>query len=44
MKQVPAATIETVVPETVHTLGMDEVKLTGSPDDAVALIVNGATP
>ncbi|HEY2970619.1 MAG TPA: hypothetical protein VGK75_19870 [Casimicrobiaceae bacterium] len=42
--QVPAATIVTVVPLTVHTGVMSEMKLTVSPDDAVALTVNGAEP
>src|ERR1700682_2570287 len=33
-----------VTPLTVHTGVVDEAKLTGNPEDAVALIVNGATP
>ena len=36
--------IVTVVLLTVHTGVVSEVKLTGSPDDAVALTVKGAAP
>ena len=39
MLQAPALTIVTVFPETVHTEGVVEEKLTGSPELAVALIV-----
>ena len=39
--QVPVATKVTVVPETVHTGVVSDEKLTGNPDDAVALTVNG---
>ena len=39
--QVPVVTKVTVVPETVHTGGVSDEKLTGNPDDAVALTVNG---
>jgi hypothetical protein len=39
--QVPVATKVTLVPETVHTGVVSEEKLTGNPDDAVALTVNG---
>ena len=35
------ATKVTVVPETVHTGVVSDEKLTGNPDDAVALTVNG---
>ena len=31
----------TVVPETVHTGDVSDEKLTGNPDEAVALTVNG---
>ena len=41
---VPTATKVTVVPDTVHTEVVVEAKLTASPDDAVALTVNGAVP
>ena len=39
--QVPGATNVTVLPETVHTDVVSDEKLTGNPDDAVALTVNG---
>jgi len=39
MLQVPALTRFTVFPETVHTAGVVEEKLTGSPELAVALTV-----
>ena len=42
--QVPAATIVTVLPETVHTPVVVELKLTGRPELAVAPTVNGASP
>ena len=44
MVHVPAATSVTVLPLTVHTAGVSDEKLTGSPDDAIALTVNGAAP
>jgi hypothetical protein len=34
----------TVAPDTVQTFELREAKLTGSPEDAVALTVNGAVP
>jgi hypothetical protein len=34
----------TVEPDTVQTSGVVDVKLTGSPEVAVAEIANGATP
>jgi len=37
----PAATGVTIAPETVHTEGMLEAKLTERPELALALIVNG---
>lgn len=39
MVQVPAVTNETVVPDTVHTLAVDEAKPTVKPELAVALNV-----
>jgi hypothetical protein len=44
MVQVPTATKVTVAPETVQTDWVVEAKLTASPDDAVAVTVNGALP
>ena len=44
MEQVPAATIVTLVPDTVQTAVVVETKLTVSPELAVAPIENGATP
>jgi len=44
MEQVPKLTSLTVAPETVHTSGVVEVKLTGRPELTVALTVNGAVP
>src|ERR1041385_1097658 len=44
MVQVPAPTMVTVVPETVQSAVMSDVNDTGSPEDAVALTVNGASP
>ena len=44
MEQVPPATIVTVVPVTVQTDVVVELKLTVKPELAVALIVNGAVP
>ena len=40
----PAATSVAVVPDTVHTDVVVEAKLTGRPEDAVALRVKGAAP
>ena len=42
--QVPVATSVTVVPETVHTGVVCELKLTARPELAVALTVNGTLP
>jgi hypothetical protein len=42
--QVPTAASVTVDPATVHTEEVSDAKLTASPEDAVALIVNGAAP
>ena len=42
--QVPTLTIVTVEPLTVQTDGVSDVKLTASPEDAVALSVNGDVP
>ena len=42
--QVPVATNVTVLPLTVHTGVVSEAKLTGRPEDAVALTVNGGAP
>ena len=44
MVHFPAATSVTDVPDTVHTVGVVEAKLTAKPEDAVALTVNGAEP
>jgi hypothetical protein len=44
IEHVPVAASVTVFPETVHTEGVFEVKLAGSPEPAVAPIVNGAVP
>jgi hypothetical protein len=41
MLQVPAVTRVTEFPETVHTVGVVEARLTGKPELAVALTVNG---
>ena len=40
----PPDTTVTVAPATVQTAGVVDEKLTGSPDDAVAVTVNGAVP
>ena len=37
----PAVNNVTDVPDTVHTAGVVDENATGSPDDAVALIVTG---
>ena len=42
--QLPAATSVTVEPDTVHTSVVCELKLTDKPDEADALIENGAAP
>ena len=34
----------TLFPKTMHTPGVLELKLTGSPDEALALIVTGEAP
>jgi hypothetical protein len=39
--QVPIVSKVSVVPLTVHTVGVVVLKVTGSPDDAVALSVTG---
>jgi hypothetical protein len=44
IEHVPTATIVTVLPDTVQTDAVVEVKLTGKPELAVAVIANGATP
>ena len=44
MLQVPPVTIVTVLPLTVQTVVVEEVKVTARPDDAVALTANGAAP
>jgi len=45
MVQVPAATMATVFPETVHTAAVRDEKTTALPDaPPVALIANAASP
>ena len=44
IEQVPAVTIVTVEPDTVQTALVFDAKVTGSPELAVAVSVNGATP
>ena len=44
MVQVPTVTSVTLAPETVQTAIEAEAKLTGRPEDALALSVNGAVP
>jgi hypothetical protein len=44
IEQIPTETIVTVLPETVQTEAVVEAKETGSPEDAAALMVNGAAP
>jgi hypothetical protein len=44
IEQVPAARIVTVLPETEHTEGVVEEKLTPSPELAVALMVKDGAP
>src|ERR1700733_9377060 len=44
MEQVPAATSVTVTPDSVQTGAVVLAKLTGRPELAVALTVNGAAP
>ena len=41
MVQVPTVTSVTLAPETVQTAVVVEAKLTGRPEDALALTVNG---
>jgi hypothetical protein len=40
----PPATRVTVAPDTVHTAGVVDPKITARSDDAVALTVNGGHP
>ena len=42
--QVPAASRVTVEPDTVQYPEVRDAELTGKPEEAVALIVNGAVP
>ncbi len=42
--QVPVAKMVTVLPPTEQTAGVVELKLTASPEEAVALTTNGASP
>jgi hypothetical protein len=44
MVHVPTAASVTIVPDTAHTDAVCEVKLTASPDVAVALTVKGDVP
>jgi hypothetical protein len=44
IEQMPTATMVTMLPDTVHTEVVVEVKLTVRPELAVALIANGPTP
>jgi hypothetical protein len=44
MAHVPLATSVTVFPDTVQTHGVFDAMLTGRPELAVALTVNGAAP
>jgi hypothetical protein len=44
MVHVPTATNVDLLPDTVHTDVVSEAKLTGKPEDAVALSVMGALP
>jgi hypothetical protein len=44
MEHVPAPTSVTVTPETVHTEGVVEVKLTGRPELAEAVTTKGPSP
>jgi hypothetical protein len=44
MVQAPTATSVTVFPATVQTVKVVDAKLTGKPEEAVALTVNGAVP
>ncbi len=43
-EQVPTATIETIFPETVQTVGVMDVYVTVKPELAVAPRMSGATP
>src|ERR1035438_9478603 len=42
--QVPTETRVTVAPDTAHSAGVVDAKLTARPDDALALTVNGVAP
>ena len=44
MVHVPPALIVTVLPFTVQTIVVGDEKVTASPEEAVALTVNGAAP
>jgi hypothetical protein len=44
MVQGPAASNVTVAPDTVQTAGVVEAKVTGRPEVAVAVTLNGAEP
>ena len=44
ISQVPRASTVTMFPETVQIDGVMGAKLTGRPEDAVALKLNGAVP
>ena len=44
MEQPPVVTNVTVLPDTIHVVGVLEAKLTGSPEDAVAETVKGEEP
>ena len=44
MVQVPAPTSVAIAPDTVQTDEVSDMKLTCKPEDAVAMIVNGAVP
>ena len=44
MEHVPTARMVTVLPDTVQTDVVVDVKLTGRPELAIAVTANGATP
>ena len=44
MVQLPVVTMVTVLTLTVQTAVVVDAKLTGNPEDAVALTANGAAP
>ena len=44
MVQAPASSRVTVLPDTVQTLVVVDARLTGRPEEALALTVNGAVP